>query len=117
MDAECVVTPLQHVVSPMTRFHFYAAGLAALLCCAGAAPSVAQATGGNESGNTGSQSVTGAQTHSQQESTTTPATGTAATVQPNAASQSYPGTVGPTGSTQPDATNPHRSQPSGGSKN
>jgi hypothetical protein len=29
---------------------------------------------------------------------------------------SYPATVGPTGSTQPDATNPIRSQPSGGGK-
>src|SRR5690242_3768142 len=102
----------------MTRIHLWAAGLAVVLCCAGSAPSIAQAAGGNESGNTGSQSTTGTQTHSQQESSTTPATGSAVPMPPNTASQSYPGTVGPTGSTQPDATNPHRSSPSGGgSKN
>jgi hypothetical protein len=31
--------------------------------------------------------------------------------------QPYPGVVGPTGSTQPDATNPARSAPSGGDTN
>jgi len=47
----------------------------------------------------------------------TPATGSATTVPPNTSAQAtgaYPGAVGPTGSTQPDATNPVRSNPSGG---
>ena len=64
-----------------------------------------------------SQSVTGTQLGSPQEAS--PATGsgqTGATVTSNQANRSYPATVGPTGSTQPDATNPIRSQPSGGGK-
>jgi hypothetical protein len=47
----------------------------------------------------------------------TPATGSATAVPPTTSAQStgtYPGAVGPTGSTQPDATNPVRSSPSGG---
>ena len=62
-----------------------------------------------------SQSVTGTQLGSPQEAS--PATGggqTGATVTSNQANQTYPATVGPTGSTQPDATNPNRTQPTGG---
>jgi hypothetical protein len=77
------------------------------------------ATAGMAAGDAGqsgsSQSVTGTQTGSQQ--APIPATGggpTGATVTSNQAHQTYPATVGPTGSTQPDATNPNRSQPSGG---
>src|ERR1051325_8680032 len=47
----------------------------------------------------------------------TPATGSATTVPPSTSAQStgaYPGARGATGSTQPDATNPVRSNPSGG---
>ena len=47
----------------------------------------------------------------------TQATGSATTVPPNTSAQStgaYPGARGATGSTQPDATNPVRSNPSGG---
>ena len=46
-----------------------------------------------------------------------PATGSATTVPPSTSAQAtgaYPGAVGPTGSQQPDATNPVRSNPSGG---
>ena len=66
-------------------------------------------------GNVGPQRVTGTQTGSPQ--VANPATGTGSTVTSNSANQSYPATVGSTGSTQPDATNPVRSQPSGGGKN
>ena len=59
-----------------------------------------------------SQSVTGTQLGSPQEAS--PATGSGSTVTSNRANQTYPATVGPTGSTQPDATNPNRTQPSGG---
>jgi len=47
----------------------------------------------------------------------TPATGSATNSGPSVGAQStgaYPGATGPTGSTQPDATNPVRSNPSGG---
>ena len=47
----------------------------------------------------------------------TPATGSATTVPPSTSAQAtgaYPGARGPTNSTQPDATNPVRSSPSGG---
>jgi hypothetical protein len=47
----------------------------------------------------------------------TPATGSSTTVPPNTSAQStgaYPAVKGPTGSHQPDATNPVRSNPSGG---
>jgi len=48
----------------------------------------------------------------------TPATGSASNaIPPSVSAQStgqYPGARGPTGSTQPDATNPVRSNPSGG---
>ena len=43
--------------------------------------------------------------------TNTPATGTALGVTSTQAAPTYPGTVGPTGSTQPDATNPSRPSP------
>jgi hypothetical protein len=66
-------------------------------------------------GNVGPQRVTGTQTGSPQ--VANPATGSGSTVTPNQANQSYPATVGPTGSTQPDATNPNRTQQSGGGKN
>jgi hypothetical protein len=72
---------------------------------------MAQDTGGN----VGPQRVTGTQTGSAQ--VANPATGTGSTVTSNSASQSYPATVGSTGSTQPDATNPNRTQPSGGGEN
>jgi hypothetical protein len=87
--------------------------IAALL--AGGGVAMAAGSGAGES----SQSVTGTQLHNPQEGT--PATGSAKTT-PGAAgtgisaqsSGKYPGAVGPTGSTQPDATNPVRSNPSGG---
>ena len=72
-------------------------------------------------GGVNSKSVTGTQLGSPQESS--PSTGTAGTVnngtygmnnQANMPGKTYPGVVGPTGSTQPDATNPVRSSPSGG---
>ena len=48
----------------------------------------------------------------------TPATGSASNATPPSVSAQstgqYPGARGPTGSTQPDATNPVRSNPSGG---
>jgi hypothetical protein len=66
-------------------------------------------------GNVGPQRVTGTQTGSPQ--VANPATGSGSTVTSNPANQSYPATVGSTGSTQPDATNPSRSQPAGGGKN
>jgi hypothetical protein len=75
--------------------------LAALLASGGAAMA---ANAGNE----------GQQTPAPQN---TPATGSAPTVPPSTSAQStgaYPGAVGPSGSTQPDATNPVRSNPSGG---
>ena len=62
-----------------------------------------------------SQATTGAQTGGQQ--VPTPATGSGTTVTSNQANQAYPATVGPTGSQQPDATNPSRSQPAAGGKN
>jgi hypothetical protein len=65
-------------------------------------------------GNVGPQRVTGTQTDSQQ--VANPATAGAGTVTTNQA-PSYPATVGPTGSTQPDAKNPNRTQSSGGGKN
>jgi hypothetical protein len=92
--------------------------VAALLAMGGVA--MAAGSGAGDS----SQSVTGTQLHSPQEGT--PAAGSATTMpgttyQRNGATgmsaQStgqYPGAVGPTGSTQPDATNPVRSNPSGG---
>jgi hypothetical protein len=80
--------------------------LAALLAAGGVA--LAQKGGGNDSG--------------QQSPASSPATGSAATSPTyqqgsGASAQStgtYPGGVGPTGSRQPDATNPVRSNPSGG---
>ena len=70
------------------------------------------AAGDGTGGNVGPQRVTGTQTGSQQ--VPNPATGSGATITTNQANQTYPATVGPTGSTQPDATNPNRTQPSGG---
>jgi hypothetical protein len=66
-------------------------------------------------GNVGPQRVTGTQTDSQQ--VANPATAGAGTVTTNQANGTYPATVGPTGSTQPDATNSSRNQPAGGGKN
>jgi hypothetical protein len=94
-------------------------GMATLLA-SGTVTAMAAGSGANSGS---SQSVTGTQLGSPQEAT--PATGSA----PNSSAptynysqsggtgmstQSYPGKVGPTGSTQPDATNPVRSNPSGG---
>jgi hypothetical protein len=65
-----------------------------------------------------SQSATGTQLGSPQEAS--PATGggqTGDTVTSSRANQTYPATVGPTGSTQPDATNPNRTGGGGGGKN
>ncbi len=100
-------------------------GIATLLATGGVgmAASVGSGEAGAGAGNS-SQSVTGTQLRSPQEGT--PATGSATTTpgytyQRNGtggmSAQStgqYPGAVGPTGSTQPDATNPVRSNPSGG---
>ena len=83
------------------------------LLMTGAATAMAQA--GGEGGGVSSRAVTGTQTGSQQ--TNTPATGTAMGATSNQTAPTYPGTVGPTGSTQPDATNPVRSSPASGGKN
>ncbi len=86
-------------------------GLATLLATGTAIGAMAA---GNESnsGGSGSQTVTGTMTGSPQVSR--PATGSAPTATTNQYGQAYPGSVGPTGSRQPDATNPVRSNPSGG---
>jgi hypothetical protein len=96
--------------------------VAALLATSTAASGMAAGT--NEAGQTGSQSLTGTQLGSPQQGT--PATGSTGVVTgtsnnggvPGMSAQSsgqrYPGVVGPTGSTQPDATNPSRSSPNGG---
>lgn len=113
--------------------------LAALLAT-GTVP-VSMAAGTNDSGQTGSQSVTGTQTGSQQVgkpamgatvntpsgqyTNHTPSTsstytyprsnnGGAPGVSAQSSGQPYPGVVGPTGSRQSDATNPNRVAPSGG---
>jgi hypothetical protein len=76
--------------------------LAALLATGG----VALAAGANDPGQPGTVNA--------------PATGSATTYQQGGTGRSaqstgqYPGAVGPTGSVQPDATNPVRSNPSGG---
>ena len=80
-------------------------GLASLLASAAVSPGFAAS-------DNASQATTGTQTGSQQ--VAKPATGSGSAVTSNQANQSYPATVGPTGSTQPDATNPNRTQPSGG---
>jgi hypothetical protein len=99
--------------------------LAALLATGTAA--VSMAATGDTSESSDSKSITGTQTRSQQESV--PATGSAApmtnqrmsnggvagmSAQTPGNGNPYPGAVGPTGSTQPDATNPNRKAPSGG---
>jgi hypothetical protein len=86
-------------------------GVASLLMT-GAATAVAQ--GGGDAGGVSSKAVTGTETGSQQ--TNTPATGTAR-VRGHQNRTTYPRTIGPTGSTQPDATNPTRASAAGGSKN
>ena len=109
--------------------------LAALLTT-GTVP-VSMAAGTNNSGQTGSQSVTETQTGSQQvgkpavDATTNTPRGQITTHTPSTSStrssnggvpgvsaqssgQPYPGVVGPTGSRQSDATNPNRVAPSGG---
>lgn len=80
-------------------------GLASLLAVGTAVPGFAAS-------DNASQATTGTQTGSQQ--VAKPATGSGSTVTSNQANQAYPATVGPTGSTQPDATNLNRTQPSGG---
>jgi hypothetical protein len=72
----------------------------------------AMAMAANDSGGVGSKGVTGTETGSQQ--TNIPATGSALGATSNQTAPTHPATVGPTGSTQPDATNPSRSSPSGG---
>jgi hypothetical protein len=72
----------------------------------------ATAMAANDGGGVGSKAVTGTATGSQQ--TNIPATGSAPSATSNQAAPTYPATVGPTGSTQPDATNPSRPSPSGG---
>jgi hypothetical protein len=72
----------------------------------------ATAMAANDGGGVGSKAVTGTETGSQQ--TNIPATGSALGATSNKAGTTYPATVGPTGSTQPDATNPSRPSPSGG---
>ena len=103
--------------------------LAALLATGTATMTLA--AGNNEAGQTGSQSVTGTQLGSPQQGA--PATGSASMPTSNqygnnnagSPTYTYPkgsatgmsaqsGVVGPTGSTQPDATNPNRSSPTGG---
>jgi hypothetical protein len=81
----------------------------AALLMTGAATAIA------DNGGVSSKAVTGTETGSQQ--TNTPATGSALGATSTQTAPTYPGTVGPTGSTQPDATNPARSSPSGGGKN
>ena len=72
----------------------------------------ATAMAANDGGGVGSRGVTGTQLGSQQ--TNTPATGSAVGATSNQTAPTYPATVGSTGSTQPDATNPSRSSPTGG---
>ena len=75
----------------------------------------ATAMAANDGGGVGSNAVTGTELRSQQ--TNTPATGTATGATSNRAGNAFPATVGPTGSTEPDATNASRSSFSGGGKN
>ena len=72
----------------------------------------ATAMAANDGGGVGSKAVTGTETGRQQ--TNIPATGSALGATSKQTAPAYPGTVGPTGSTQPDATNPSRSSPSSG---
>jgi hypothetical protein len=72
----------------------------------------ATAMAANDGGGVGSKAVTGTETGSQQSNT--PATGTALGATSTQTAPTKPGAVGPTGSTQPDATNPSRPSPSGG---
>jgi hypothetical protein len=82
---------------------------------------------GDPGGSMSSQSMTGTQTGSQQvptsatgsqyntgTPTTTPTYTYPRTGMNTPSSEQYPGQVGPTGSHEPDATNPSRSSPSGG---
>jgi hypothetical protein len=75
----------------------------------------ATAMAANDGGGVGSKAVTGTELGSQQ--TNIPATGSALGATSTQTAPTYPATVGPTGSTQPDATNPSRSVLSGGGKN
>jgi hypothetical protein len=86
-----------------------------LALCLSVAATTCMAANDGTGGNVGPQRVTGTETGSQQ--VANPATAGAGTVTTNQANGTYPATVGPTGSTQPDATNPNRSQQSGGGKN
>jgi hypothetical protein len=85
-------------------------GVASLLMT-GAATAKAQ----GDAGGVSSKAVTGTETGSRQ--TNTPATGTAMSARPTQTAPKHPGTVGPTGSMQPDATNPSRPSAAGGGKN
>jgi hypothetical protein len=85
-------------------------GVASLLMT-GAATAKAQ----GDAGGVSSKAVTGTETGSRQ--TNTPATGTAMSARPTQTAPTHPGTVGPTGSMQPDATNPSRPSAAGGGKN
>ena len=87
-------------------------GFASLLALGSASPSFAAA--GDGAGNS-SQSVTGTQLGSPQESS--PATGAAPSATGNQPGMPAADNVGPTGSRQSDATGPTRSTPSGGGKN
>jgi hypothetical protein len=86
-----------------------------LALCLSVAATACMAANDGTGGNVGPQRVTGTETGSQQ--VANPATVGAGAVTTNQANGTYPATVGPTGSTQPDATNPNRSQQSGGGKN
>ena len=88
--------------------------LAGLLATGAATALAASNDASNDAGgNLNSQSVTGTQTGSQQ--VPSPATGSGHYITGKSAQSSeYPGGVGPTGSRDPDATNPNRSSPSGG---
>jgi hypothetical protein len=93
----------------------------AAVFAAGTATAMAAGSGASSGS---SQSVTGTQLGSPQEPT--PATGSAPApaytysksgntgLSAQSSGQTYPDKVGPTGSIQPDATNPNRSNPSGG---
>lgn len=77
--------------------------------------SLAMAAGPEGGHSVGQETTTGRMTGSQQ--VPTPATGTATSptgMSAQTTGPAYPGVVGPTGSTQPDATNPVRSSPSSG---
>ncbi len=81
-------------------------GLSAFL-----AAGLSTASMADKGNNIDKEHVTGAQIGPQ---VSTPSTGRAPVATSNQYGQTYPGQVGPTGSHEPDATNPVRSSPSGG---